>query len=540
MRMNEMVATTPVPVQKSVRAEEIRVLTSGNAGYILPAAFIPMLREDRVSRGQINVKVSMSETVRPLANAVNVTVQAHYVPFSALDRFEGMDDFNNAWQKKAGAKPLFVTVPFSSTSAFWKTLGVHWKAGDAINAATLECYNRLVNWRRAARSDRIVQRAATDQTLAEAFWKNAGLIEIVPDYEPAMIDGTVPFAINGGRAPVSGIGWNNSKTAGSVVADTVVKETGGGANKIYPRAGMGSTADLVVMRIGDTAPAYAPQIYAELANMQGGLSLANIELAKQTVAWAKMREQYLGIPDDDLIDLLMQGIRVPDTSLRQPILLDRKSTVFGYVQRHATDGASLDQSVTTGVALLQLNIRTPPMNSGGVILITVEVVPEALFERRKDRFLAVTEAEDFPRADRDFLDPEKVEVVKDAFVDVLHSTPGATFGYAPLNFDWKRSLVHAGGRFYRPDTDGFVEDRQRFWASEQKDPKLTEDFYIVKGLSKTVFADQTADPFEILMTGGVEIVGNTVFGPALQEDDGNYAAVEAVVDNSRVDMIPVT
>lgn len=265
------------------------------------------------------------------------------------------------------------------------------------------------------------------------------------------------------------------------------------------------------------------------------VSLANIELAKQMTSFAKLREQFSGLSDDHLIDLLMEGIRVPDEALRQPILLDRKSTVFTYAERHATDGASLDQSVTTGRAVLDMSIRTPPMNSGGVILVTVEIVPEPLFERLQDRFLAATAPSDLPNFLRDFLDPEKVDVVPNAYVDVLHDTPTATFGYAPLNHAWNRSLVRIGGRYYRPDPSTFVEDRQRFWSVEKENPALTTDFYLVDAsLPHTVFADTLADPFEILTVGRLDIVGNTVFGKRLEEDDGHYSAIVADVDTSRV------
>lgn len=534
MKVTETISSAPIGTDKSVRGEEIRCLTSGRAGKILPLAFAPLLREDRVASGKVAVRLQMAETIFPLMNAVNVTVMAHFIPFSAFERFTGMDAFNRSYQgigepHNGTPIPFFTTVTFNKNLEFWKTLGLHWPHGTPINGAVLEAYNLLVNWRRKARSVKLPVRAMNDTTLAAAFWRNPNLWHIVPDFDQAMIDGDVELKFASNSIPVKGIGFaaaNVPPTANITVNETGLTRTGD-----YSAPG-NTNANPVVRK--DPANANSAHVFVELANQGIRVSLANIELAKKTAAFARMREQYSGLSDDHLIDLLMEGIRVPDEDLRQPILLDKKSTIFGYTERFATDGANLDQSVTTGQAIVNLTLRTPPMNSGGIILITAEIVPEQLFERMEDNFMAITDPAKLPNFLRDYLDPEKVEVVPNKMVDVLHATPTGTFGYAPLNHRWKRSLARIGGRYMRPEGSSFVEDRQRFWAVEQANPALTTDFYLVNNLPHTVFADSAADPFEILTQGGLQIVGNTVFGQMLSEDQDLYQQVDIEVDKTRI------
>lgn len=537
MRATEVVSTTPIQTEQSVRGDEIRVLTSCRAGKIVPVAYSPLLREDRVSRGNIRLKLEMSETVRPLMNAVNVTAFAHFVPFSAFERFTGMDTFNRSYQgvgEPHDGQPVefFKTIIFNDSTDFWPTLGIHHRPGARINSAPLEAYNTLVNWRRAARSSKLPARNLYSTTLAEAFWRNPNMWHIVPDFDAASMDGEVELSWTNPRARVSGIGSKEAFAAN--VEQSGVRESGfpGRLAKYNNWYASDNSNHTVLIKSNSSG---FPEVFAEMAESGLRLSLANIELAKKTASFAKLREQYSALDDDHLIDLLMEGVRVPEEALRQPILLDRKSTIFGYSERHAMDGASLDKSVTTGMTQLDLTFRTPPMNTGGIILITVEIVPEQLFERQRDHFLAVDSPDRLPNFMRDYLDPEKVDVVPNEHVDVMHSDPDAVFGYAPLNHAWRRSLARVGGRYYRPKVDGFVEDRQRFWAVEQKDPALTSDFYLVPdNLPHTVFADSAADPFEILALGNIEIVGNTVFGRTLSEDEGHYDAVSEQVDVSRI------
>lgn len=537
----EMIPTDAISVEKSIRTDSVRVLTSGNAGRILPVAYFPVLREDRVSSGKLRVAVEMTETVELLENAISVTAYVHFVPHLALDRFKSMDELNRSYQGVAGAGgsviPYFQTMTYDRNAAFWKTLGVHDVQGATVNAAPVEYYNEIVNFRRRSRSEKLTLRSALDTTLAAGFWRHNDLAHIVPDFDQAMMDGEVTLNIASAMLPVRGLGFFTAAANGTPVANRTAREAGSTGTATYPLSvTSGDGANAVAVRVtGSTLATARADVFAELASQNVKLSLSNIELAKKTAAFAQMREKFAGIGDDALIDLLMEGIRVPDEALKQPILLDRQSTMIGYNRRWATDAANLSKDVTTGETFLDLSFRTPPLNTGGAIFVTLEIVPEQLWERRADTFVRTTSPSALPNFMRDFLDPEKVSIVQNGYVDVLHGTPAGTFGYAPLNHEWNRDLVRVGGKFQRGLTDTFSEDRQRMWTVEQLNPALTQDFYLCTSLHQKVFADQLADGFEIKARGAVEFIGNTVFGKGLVERSNNdFSEIDVQIDKSRL------
>lgn len=545
MRVTEMVPSAPITVQKSMRTARGRVLTSGDAGKILPLKYEWLHREDGVQSGKIRVNVEMMETSEMLMNGVGVTLYAHFVPMLAFDRFNGsMNELNASYKGQNGVAgsvvPFFETNKYynnqgqvvSSASAaeydtltaagrdvFYQTMGIHTQAVD-FNMTVVEAYNAIVNHRRKARSKSLPLRNAFDHSLAEAFWINNGMQNIVPDFDQALIDGEVQLQGLTFQAPITSPIAGNSGTDG--VGGT------GNALRMGPETGDWDW---------DGTKYVFNDIFAELtAGGNATMSLADIEQARKTAGFAKLRQMYDGIEDDFLIDLLMSGIRVPEEAMKQPILLGKQRAMIGFNQRYATDAANLDESATNGYATIDMSIRCPAMNTGGCILLTAEIVPEQLFERKKDYFLYTTDPDTLPNYLRDFLDPEKVAVIKNDHADVNHATPDGTFGYAPLNHEWQRDLVNVGGKYYRPADDAFDSDRAKIWSSEPTNPTLNEDFYLCSGLHKKVFADQTADSFEITAMTDFKIVGNTVFGAGLQEADetSDYDAITAEVDSSRI------
>ena len=553
MRMTELIPNSPIAVQKSRRSAKGRVLTSGDAGKILPLKYEWLHREDGVQSGKIRVNVEMAETTEMLMNGVGVTLYAHFVPMLAFDRFNGsMDELNRSYKKENGAAgsvvPFFESnkayVPLTGTvqhtnyqpgwpqnldtsefydsksNTFYQTMGIHTEA-SLLNTTPVEAYNAIINHRRKARSKSLPLRNAFDHSLADAFWINNGMQNIVPDYDQNLIDGQVTLAGLTFQAPIKA---PNALYGGANSADG-----GGVVNGHAPH-----TSTTLI----DEGDMYLfSDIYAELST--GGnatMSLADIEQARKTAAFAKLRAKYDGIDDEHVIDLLMSGIRVPEEALKQPILLGRQRAMIGFNQRYATDGANLDKSATNGMATIDMSIRTPAMNTGGVIMITAEIVPEQLWERKKDYFLYTTDPDTLPNYLSDFLSPEKVSRVQNDHADVNHATPDGTFGYAPLNHEWQRDAVNVGGKYYRPANDVFDEDRAKIWTAEQTSPSLNEDFYLCSNLHKKVFADQVSDSFEITCLTDMSIVGNTVFGAGLQETDAtsDYDTITSQVDSSRI------
>lgn len=551
--MNRM-RTSPIPVQRTSRTLMHRTLTSMNAGFMTPIMAIPLLREDSVTRGQFRFAFQMEETVEILMNAINVRLMAYLVPKLAFDRYDGLDSLNKSYEgiplvDGGAVTPWFemVAAPDMSANLIYKSLGKHARTGDQINTDYIEAYNQIWNFRARNRSQDIPLRTRLDSTLAKAFWQHQTFAHIVPDFDQALIDGAVPLQVippgtaNWGRAKVDGLAANGAAPNGpktGVDADGLINYATGYSTQT------GTGDDAVVLRTKTNA-ANAPldvfvdvgKVFEEMVADGISISLSNIELARKTQAFANLRRQYAGHSDEHIIDLLMDGISIPDQAWKQPMLLADVSTVFGMSKRWASDSPNLTESVVNGATAIDISFSVPRCNPGGVVMIVAEIAPEQLFERQRDPYLHAGSVDDLPQFLRDTLDPEKVEVVPNDAIDIDHDTPDGVFGYAPLNWEWAKSMPQIGGKFYRPKVDGaFDEDRQRIWAVETINPTLSADFYLVSSMNYKPFVitATTTDHFECLGRGGVTIMGNTVFGPLLVEAEDDYAKVFAEAPTDRI------
>ena len=119
MRMTELIPNSPISIQKSRRSAKGRVLTSGDAGKILPLKYEWLHREDGVQSGKIRMNVEMMETSEMLMNGVGVTLYAHFVPMLAFDRFNGsMDELNRSYKKQNGAAGS--VIPFFEKNKYYQ------------------------------------------------------------------------------------------------------------------------------------------------------------------------------------------------------------------------------------------------------------------------------------------------------------------------------------------------------------------------------------------------------------------------------------
>ncbi|TIV40706.1 MAG: hypothetical protein E5V91_06075 [Mesorhizobium sp.] len=541
-------STSPIVVERSNRIHTVRGITSLPAGKMVPIAAVPLLREDAVRSGRMRFSFEMMETAEILMNAVYVSVKAYLVPWSAFTRFDSIDAVNRAYEgieQYAGGpvQPFVQRETFNSATAddIKVYLGLHAKTGDTVTTAYHEAYNEIWNFRAKNRSPDLALRALTAKNLAPAFWRHEQFRHIVPNFDQALVDGNVALNVVNTKMPVKGLGWPGGGT-GSNVAN--IKESGATATTTYPTA-IATANTTVQMRVA--ANGY-PDVWAELAANGITVSLSNIELAKKTAAFAQLRTQYNELDDDYLINMLMDGLTIPEQALRQPILLGEETTIFGMSKRYASDAANLTESVVNGATQIEMSVATPRIPTGGIVMVVAEITPEQLFERQADPLYhypvvpgtnAHTGA-NFPHYLRDTLDPEKVEAVPNRYMDVQHATPTGVFGYAPLNYRWNVNTPRIGGKFYRPGaTDPFDEDRQRLWAVETVNPTLGTDFYLCTNMNTSVFVVTTQDPFECVTQGDLLIEGNTVFGPRLKESVDDYAKVLTHAPVARIDKAAV-
>lgn len=533
----------PVDIPRTRRRHALPVLTSMPTGKIVPVAAIPLLREDSML-AQLNVRTEMAETAELLMNRVFLRLRAFVVPYLAFERFErSRDQLDRSYM----GQPQVVggdVVPFFDTHArgaqganpIYDYLGLHGKATDQVNTAYAEAYNAIVNHLRKNRSPELPLRDADDTSLAEAFWPSSRFDRIVPDFAQDEIDGQVALNVVAADMPVRGIRIGSAGTAGTHGGVDTLGNSGAMTGWVVRDLSATPTGSQTHLLIEKHATEAWPSIYAELQQNGITVSLSNIAMAQKTVAFAKLRKQYSELPEEYLIDMMMSGLSVDDLAMTQPLLLADQNVAFSQVQRFATDAANLAEKAVSGFAGATLRLRCPRVATGGVVMVVAEAVPEQLFERARDPLFHLSEVEALPEFVRDFGDPEKVEVVYNRDIDTAHATPDGVFGYEPKNDRWNRFGPRIGGKFLRPDTNTTEdEERQRLWAMEKTNPVLSADFYIVSAPHNKPFLDTEADPFELTISGGAIIEGNTQFGVELVESGGDYDAIAEQMDTERIE-----
>lgn len=546
-------ASAPVQFNRTTRTDQSVLMTSGRAGRVVPVGYIPLLPGDSAS-GRMGVDIQLAEMPRPLLNAVTANIQAWFVPKSAHPKFAGRDELNHAFTgqsiKALGqddrVPPTYFTslngasVTTVETSLMFRTLGLHVPAGENINSDLIDAFMLVYNFRLAAHSSRLERRPYAQENLSastalqRAFWPSSRLSRVVPDYERALIVGSLDLDVVAGRLPVTGLGISNGTQAAPTYPATEDDQ-----QAIWSGLPSGSHFGTKLGRRGEDAIMQTiggvPQVFAQMAGQAMSISLADLDKARTTQAFAKLRTAYAGNDttgfenDDTIVALLMQGISVPADQFKRPWLLDSKRVPVGFSERFATDAANLDASVTQGRASAVLNLNVPMQDVGGVIVFTVEVLPERLDERMSDEWLCATTVNELPNALRDVQRVEPVDLVRNRRVDAKHTTPGGLYGYEPMNDVWNRSFTRLGGVFFQatPGTP-YSEQRAAIWQTDIVDPVFSDSHFLAPWeFPHDVFSDTAAPAFEVVCRHQVAIAGLTQIGDVLSEANDDYLAIES-------------
>jgi len=537
----------PVNYDMTRRMDNASILTSGKAGVVIPVTFIPLLRGDSAS-GRISFDLELAEMPKPIENAVIARFQVWNVPRPALPAFSGLDEYTHAWHGEditaLGSSPrtppelYTVTDPADvsvlENSEFFRSLGLSLESNRAINVDYIDAYNLVHNFRLAAhsskmtRNDYYIEGPTAALELKPAFWPRNRMHNIVPDYEQALVTGALDLDFIAGSIPISGLGVLPG-SGGWVGAKTVNESDGTSENY----AGAHSTQSTNVFIRENPDNALFPAIYAEMAGETVLTSLADIDKARTTNAFAKAMAAYAGTNysgfnnDDVIVSEMMQGFAVPEALFNRPWLVDSKTSVFGMTERHATDAANLADSVSVGRAQATLSVNLPKQDHGSICFATVEVMPERLYERQRDEYLYVQTPDDMPNQLRDVQRVEPVDTVDNGRVDVKHTAPLGVFGYEPMNAKWKRERTTLGGEFRQltPGTPNTTA-RTAIWQADYVDPVFTSDHWLCPfPFPQDVFSVPANDIVNIGVTQQIVITGLTQYGDDLVEDNNEHKTV---------------
>jgi hypothetical protein len=433
------------------------------------------------------------------------------------------------------APPPFYTVingaafATAAASEFFTTLGLHVPAGSEINSDLIDSFALIYNFRLAAHSSRLERRKYASEDIAEAttlppaFWPSARRARMVPDYERALVVGALDLDVLAGQVPIEGIRRLGTGTGSGT--------PGAVASTQHFEISVNSAARVLQFDIGSDLQS---EIFGNLAGQKLGVTLADIDKARTTQAFAKLRTAYAGNDatgfdnEDTIVALLMQGLSVPQDQFKRPWLLGSQRVKVDYAERFATDAANLDKSVTQGAVEGMLRLNVPRNDVGGVVIVTAELLPNRVDERMADVWLSATDFNQLPNALRDIQRPEPVDLVLNSRIDANHTTPGGLYAYEPMNDVWNRDFTRLGGNFYQATPGaGWTENRSAIWQTEIVDPTFSETHYLAPSpFPHDVFADTQADAFEFVCRHDVRIVGLTQIGDVLAENSDDYAAIE--------------
>lgn len=512
---------SPISFDITRRMDNVSALTSFDAGVVAPLTYAPLFRGDSAA-GQISASFALAEMPKPLENAVLVRMQAWFWPKTADPRFTGVDEARHAWHGTAMSRSQSADVTpdgwFHTTNTasedddeFLTTLGIHLEDGETFNCDLNDAYVDIWNYRAGELSSDISKYPyrsddAAASALLPAFWPTNRMQSIVPDYEQALVKGSLDLDLSAGSLPVRY----------SAAAANRTMSTSGGDNDL-------------------TMDGVSGSMTAEMDGQTITTTLADIDKARTTQAFAKRVAAYAGHDysgnSAELLVLseLMQGYEVDDAYLRRPFLLASKTAVFGMTERHATDAANLDDSNTTGQANVSFSVNIPKAEFGGIFLVTAEVMPERMFEAAGDPYLRATTVDDLPNQIRDLQRTEPVDTVPNWRIDERHSTPDGVFGYEPMNAKWQREFTRLGGEF-RAGTAGAhpTAARTAIWLTEEVDPTYTDDHHVCPHpFPHDVFSVPANNVVQAAVRQQLTITGMTQFGDPLVEDNAEMTTIIA-------------
>jgi len=542
-------STAPIQFNRSVRSDSTVLMTSGRAGVVIPVGYIPLLRGDSCA-GRVSFDLRLAEMPRPLLNATFLNAQAWFVPKASHPQFSGMDEFYASYvgeeMPALGGAPR-TPPPFFQTSVnsainqsdFLKVMGLHLEANKNFNADIVDAFNLIYNFRLAAHSSKLTRRPYATEDMAtalkfpRAFWPTSRLSKIVPDYERALVVGQLDLDVVQGIVPGRNLAVKTTSPVQSGASDWVAADSDA---LTEPPINAGTNMyDVAMAEFMTTEGVFADFAGKYGASSQITTSLADIDKARTTQAFAKLRTSMAGmdssgfINDDTILAHLMQGLSVPSEMFKRPWLLDAKRVPFGFAERFSTDADALDTSVVTGRTAVELSLNVPSNDVGGMVMFTIEVLPEQLHERQLDEYHHILSPESLPNALRDIQNPEPVDIVYNSRIDARHTAPTALYGYEPLNDRWNRVFTRLGGSFYQATPGAPVtEQRMGVWQADVVDPAFTADHWLAPDpFPHYVFSDTAASAFEATVRHSVKIVGLTQIGDALVENNDDYAAVAA-------------
>lgn len=353
-----------------------RLLTC-SLGEFVPVSCVEVLFGDSF-RQMARALVRFSPLVRPVMHPVRAEFQHWYIPTRLVwPEFEEMITGRGT--------PDFPTVAIDGTvGGLHDHLGLPPSAaGLEVNAFTTRCYNLVFN--EFVRDQNLDAEVSLDSTvLQHSRWQKEyfTLARDEPQQGPEI---SIPF--NAGQVPVLGVGNISTSDVGPV---SNVKETGGGTTT-YPNA-------KTLWNSGGhfrTDPDGFPEVYADLSDASGAISVRDLWTAEGLQRFAQRRSRF-GERYTDLARY--HGITPADSRLQRPEFLGggRQTIAFSEVLATAeSDGVNIGELKGHGIAALRSRPYRRFFSEHGFVLTTMTLRPKVMYQEFLARHYMYKERADY-------------------------------------------------------------------------------------------------------------------------------------------------
>lgn len=405
-------------------------LATSDMGYLVPVACLEVLMGDSFRHASA-LMMRVAPLAKPVMHPVDVKIHHWFVPNRII--WDGWDDFITG-QDEVTALP---TVDVNTVGTYSQSLVDHFGIPNtgsslSLNALPFRAYNKIYN--EFYRDQDLVTEVSEDQldTLKGAWEK-----DYFTSARPTAQQGSaisIPFS--SGTAPIEGLGVTGADSVkASSYTDTAGNNFGNSTDE-----GWNATGDMMILSDGSNNP----QVYADLSNATGGISINEFRLSMALQRHREARNRY-GSRIQDYLSY--HGIRSRDGRLDIPEYLGGGKNQVSFSEVLSTaDSGTKDVGDFGGHGIA--SCRSRPYNAffaeSGYIISIATVRPRTLYANQLHRMWTRSDRFDFWQKELEELGPQAIYTRE---VYGSHGNGTDVFGYQSRHDEYRKHPSYITGKF---------------------------------------------------------------------------------------------
>lgn len=436
-------------------------LLSGDMGQLLPVACVDMLPGDSFL-GSTSVLARVAPLAFPVMHPVQVRLHHFFVPNRLL--WDQWEDFITSSDPAA----IVPQVSIAANSVL-DHMGVEPVVGKSVDALALAAYNMI--WNEYYRDQDLQQfRQLDDQTIARVGWQKDYFTSSRAEQSSV---GQVEVGFSAGQAPVMGVGFTAAYSAwqasGASVrqADGSTVTTTSGAGSAQRWSGAGSADGNPMIKDSASRPGY-PDVYADLTQMVGGISINDLRTALALERMGEARAAY-GERYTDVLQYL--GLNPQDSRFQKPEYIGGSTEMLSIsevLQTSEGTAGTVGDMYGHGIAATRSKRYRFFAPEHGWFFTLLAVRPATMYQNGIPRRFRRAEPTDYWNPEFEVLPWQTVDTSEVYGNTPVYPTP---FGYAPKFAEYRHFENFVSGSF----RNGTEQD-WHYGRSFSAPPALNSDF----------------------------------------------------------------